>query len=247
MIFINTLDVPSNKSSIKKASVKPRQETCMKLAIIHHCLPSFAIFKRALLSICLLFLSACAATVIDISGTYPSPLVTKLPLTLGVFYDDAFSTHSYIEINDENGNDQYIVNSGSSQLALFNTMLPAVFEEVIIIEDINAIANYPQLDVVFVPAIEEFQLGLPAKTRLDVYEIWLKYNMRLSTANGDYIADWVMTAYGKSPQESFQSVNAGVNDAASVALRDLAASFALGFDNIPEINEWLKQEGLLNE
>ena len=103
------------------------------------------------------------------------------------------------------------------------------------------------IDAVFVPAIEEFQVGLPQKTRLNVYEIWVKYNMRLAQSNGDYIADWVMTAYGKSPEETFQSVDAGVNDAANVALRDLAASFTLGFSNIPEINEWLRSQNVMQE
>ena len=97
------------------------------------------------------------------------------------------------------------------------------------------------------PVIEEFQLGLPAKTKLKVYEIWVKYNMRLENANGDYIADWVMTAYGKSPTESFQTVDAGVQDAAVVALRDLAASFTLGFSDIPEVNEWLKEQENLQD
>jgi len=194
-----------------------------------------------------IMLTACSATTIDIEGTFPAPLVQKIPLKIGVIYDDAFSSHSYIEINDNTGDDQYIINSGSSQIALFNTMLPAVFEEVVQLDSLDSAADQDDLDAVFVPAIEEFQVGLPQKTRLNVYEIWVKYNMRLAQANGDYIADWVMTAYGKSPEETFQSVDAGVNDAANVALRDLAASFTLGFSNIPEVNEWLRSENVLGE
>ena len=73
--------------------------------------------------------------------------------------------------------------------------------------------------------------------------------MRLAGSNGDYIADWVMTAYGKSPEETslFQSVDDGVNNAANVALRDLAASFTLGFSDIPEVNDWLKTQDALEE
>ena len=201
--------------------------------------------RTAVLAV-LLLLGSCSATTIDISGTYPAPLVQKLPLTVGVIYDNAFTNHSYIEINDNTGDDQYIINSGASQVALFNTMLPAVFEEVVRLDNMDSASNFAELDAVLVPAIEEFQVGLPQKTRLNVYEIWVKYNMRLARANGDYIADWVMTAYGKSPEETFQSVDAGVNDAANVALRDLAASFALGFSNIPEVNEWLRSENVLN-
>ena len=202
--------------------------------------------KMALVATVLL-LSACAATTIDISGTFPAPLIQKLPLTVGVFYDSAFTNHSFIEINDSTGDDQYIINSGSSQIELFNTMLPAVFQNVIELDSIESANARSDLDAVFVPAIEEFQVGLPQKTRLNVYEIWVKYNMRLAGSNGDYIADWVMTAYGKSPEETFQSVDDGVNDAANVALRDLAASFTLGFSDIPEVNDWLRVQNALGE
>ena len=202
--------------------------------------------KMALVATVLL-LSACAAKTIDISGTFPAPLIQKLPLTVGVFYDSAFTNHSFIEINDNTGDDQYIINSGSSQIELFNTMLPAVFQNVIELDSIESANARSDLDAVFVPAIEEFQVGLPQKTRLNVYEIWVKYNMRLAGSNGDYIADWVMTAYGKSPEETFQSVDDGVNDAANVALRDLAASFTLGFSDIPEVNDWLRVQNALGE
>ncbi len=202
--------------------------------------------KYSLASIIVL-LTACSATTINIEGSFPAPLVQKLPLTVGVYYDEAFINHSFIEINDNTGDDQYIINSGASQLELFNTMLPAVFEQVVQLDSLESASSMSDIDAVFVPAIEEFQVGLPKKTRLNVYEIWVKYNMRLAQSNGDYIADWVMTAYGKSPEETFQSVDAGVNDAANVALRDLAASFTLGFSNIPEINEWLRSQNVMQE
>jgi hypothetical protein len=210
-------------------------------------LDAFALARHACLLGVLALLTACSAATIDIEGTFPAPLVQKLPLTVGVYYDADFVNHSYIEINDNTGDDQYIINSGASQIELFNTMLPAIFEEVVLLDSIDSAGNYTNLDAVFVPSIEEFQVGLPQKTRLNVYEIWVKYNMRLAKANGDFIADWVMTAYGKSPEETFQSVDAGVNDAANVALRDLVASFTFGFSNIPEVNEWLRSENALGQ
>lgn len=192
-------------------------------------------------------LSACAANTITLTGTFPSPLVRKLPLTVGVYYPDELRNYSFTEFDDNTGKDQYIIQSGTSQVELFNTLLPALFQNVVMLESLDNVQNNTNLDAVFVPVIEEFQLGLPAKTRLNVYEIWVKYNMRLSNANGDYIADWVMTAYGKAPEETFKSVDAGVQDAAIVAMRDLAASFTIGFSGIPEVNEWLKSNDYITE
>ena len=54
-----------------------------------------------------------------------------------------------------------------------------------------------------------------------------------------------MPAYGKSPEESFQSVDNGIQNAAVVAMRDLAASFTLEFADNPEVNEWLKENEYL--
>ncbi|HEY0961833.1 MAG TPA: hypothetical protein VGE69_05700 [Pseudomonadales bacterium] len=209
-------------------------------------LPSAAIGRKlslagtALLGV---LLASCAANTINISGSYPSPLVRKIPITVGVYYPEELRNFSFTEIDDYTGDDQYIVNSGETQIELFNTVLPALFENVVMLDSLEN--RSPELDAVFVPAIEEFQLGLPQKTKLKVYEVWVKYNMRLEEPEGEYIADWVMTAYGKSPTESFQSVDAGVQDATVVALRDLAASFTLGFSGIPEVNEWLAENSKL--
>lgn len=188
----------------------------------------------------LLLLSGCAARTISLSATYPTPLVVPLPLTIGVYYPDELRDFQYIEIDDNTGNDQYIIEAGASQVALFDTVLPVMFENVVALDSPTPGQG---VDAVFIPTVEEFQLGLPEKTRLSVFEVWLKYNMRLTQPNGDYIADWVMTAYGKSPTESFQSVDAGVQNAAEVAMRDLAATFSLGFTEFPDVKDWVAQQG----
>jgi hypothetical protein len=195
-----------------------------------------------LTAVCLALLSsACSVSTITLSGNYPAPLARKLPITVGVYYPEELRNYAYVEIDDASGKDQYIIQSGESQMRLFNTVLPALFQDVVLLDSLDDVPQNGAIDAVFVPAIEEFQLGLPNKTKLKVYEIWLKYNMRLSKTNGDYIADWVMTAYGKSPDESFQSVDEGVKDAATVAMRDLAASFTLGFTGVPGVSDWLRE------
>ena len=113
-----------------------------------------------------------------------------------------------------------------------------MFDRVIVVDNLED-ARAEGVDAVFAPAIEEFQLALPAKTKLDVYEVWIKYNMRLLTAEGDYIADWILTSYGKTPTETFRSAADGINEAAVVALRDLASSFSLSFGQVPEVRDWL--------
>ena len=184
-----------------------------------------------------LSLSGCGVSNVVIEGSFPTPNINKIPVTVAVYYDDAIRGFSYIEYS-ETGQEEFNIESGQSHMELFNAVLPAMFDRVIVVDNLED-ARAEGVDAVFAPAIEEFQLALPAKTKLDVYEVWIKYNMRLLTAEGDYIADWILTSYGKTPTETFRSVADGINEAAVVALRDLASSFSLSFGQVPEVRDWL--------
>ncbi len=190
-----------------------------------------------LVALVLLTLAACGVNNVVIQGSFPTPNINKLPLSVAVYYDPALIDFAYIEYS-ETGNEEYNIASGQSHVELFNAVLPAMFDSVVIVDSIEAAAAQG-VDAIFAPAIEEFQLALPAKTKLDVYEIWIKYNMRLMTREGDYIADWVLTSYGKTPTENLRSVESAINEAAVVALRDLASSFSLSFTQVPEVRDWL--------
>ena len=196
--------------------------------------------KHARVSVLLVFaaaLAGCGVNNVTIEGSFPTPNISKLPLTVAVYYDDALKEFAYMEYS-ETGSEEFNIESGQSHVQLFNAVLPAMFDQVVEVNQMEE-AQAGQVDAVFMPLIEEFQLALPAKTKLDVYEVWIKYNMRLLTAEGDYIADWVLTSYGKTPTETFRSAEAGINEAAVVALRDLASSFSLTFTQVPEVRDWL--------
>ncbi|MFT4863415.1 MAG: hypothetical protein ACI95C_002646 [Pseudohongiellaceae bacterium] len=182
----------------------------------------------------------CGVNNVVIDGSFPTPNISKMPVSIAVYYDDALKDFAYLEYS-ETGSEEFNIQSGASHIQLFNVITPAMFERVVFVDSMEE-AQAAGVDAVFTPAIEEFQLALPAKTKLDVYEVWIKYNMRLITPQGDYIADWVLTSYGKSPTETFRSVDAAINDAAVVALRDLASSFSLSFDDVPEVKEWLAKQ-----
>ena len=193
-------------------------------------------FSMALLFVALA-LSGCGVSNVVIEGSFPTPNINKIPVAVAVYYDDALREFSYMEYS-ETGQEEFNIESGQSHMELFNAVLPAMFNRVIFVDSVED-ARAEGVDAVFAPVIEEFQLALPTKTKLDVYEVWIKYNMRLLTLEGDYIADWILTSYGKTPTETFGSVVAGINEAAIVALRDLASSFSLSFGQVPEVRDWL--------
>lgn len=193
--------------------------------------------RKVLMLMVALSLAACGVNNVVIEGNFPTPNINKLPLSVAVYYDEALTEFAYIEYS-ETGNEEYNIASGQSHVDLFNAVLPAMFDDVVVVGTIEE-AEALGVDAVFAPIIEEFQLALPAKTKLDVYEVWIKYNMRLMTPEGGYIADWVLTSYGKTPTESMRSAENAINEAAIVALRDLASSFSLSFTQVPEVRDWL--------
>ena len=193
--------------------------------------------KPLTISLISCFLISCGVSNLVIQGNFPTPNINKIPLSVAVYYDDALRAFSYMEYS-ETGREEINIESGESHIRLFNAVLPAMFEEVIEVEGFDD-PNVQDVDAVFAPVIEEFQLALPEKTKLEVYEVWIKYNMRILNSRGASLADWVVTSYGKTPTETFLSVEDGINDAAIVALRDLASSFSLNFTRVPEVQDWL--------
>jgi hypothetical protein len=200
---------------------------------------SYGFCQRLLMSlVIMLTLASCAASTVTVRGSYPRPNIPAMPLTIGVYYGEGLTDFVYTEFTDA-GKEEYFVETGDTHKDLFNTVLPAMFQRVVVLNNpADAVAQ--GVDAVFIPRINEFQLGMPQKTRLDAYEVWVRYNMRLTGADGSYIADWVMTAYGKTTTASFSTAERGINDASVAALRDLASNFSLGFTGVPDVRDWLQ-------
>ena len=200
----------------------------------------FCQYTKQLLGGCLIFfVQSCGTSSIVIEGQYPSPNVTKIPLSIGVIYPQELIDFNYVEYS-EIGEEEYRVQSGQSHRDLFDALLPSMFEKVVVLDSIESAVSQ-EVDIVFLPAIEEFQLALPSKTKLDVFEVWVKYNLRISDSEGEGIADWILTSYGKTPTRTMRSVENSINQAAVVALRDFASSFTLGFSQVTEISQWMSQ------
>ena len=95
------------------------------------------------------------------------------------------------------------------------------------------------LDAVLVPHVQELQYSIPNHTKINVFEIWMRYRYELYAPDGELLAEWSMTSYGKTPTAFLQTAEAAVNLAAVVALRDAGANFAMNFTRVPEVRAWL--------
>jgi hypothetical protein len=190
----------------------------------------------------LVLLAGCGPTKVIVEGNFPTPLMAPLPLVLGVWYGDDFANHEFFDEAKSRSESSWIVQTGAAQVAMWDTLLGGMFTELVHMRGAPLPTQMNQaVDAVLVPHVDELQYSIPAHTNIKVYEIWMRYRMELVTPNGEPIAEWTMTAYGKTPTAFLRSDQAAVNLAAVVALRDAGANFATGFTRVPAVREWLAQ------
>ncbi|MBV1931503.1 MAG: hypothetical protein KUG71_07285 [Porticoccaceae bacterium] len=178
-----------------------------------------------------LILTSCA-THVEVSGTFPTPLNKQLPISSVVVFDQAFSSYRF---ENTDGREVSIA-VGQTQVDLFTAITKSVFESATFT---NTMPTAADTDLILVPRVEEVQISMPYQTKLNVFEVWIKYNLQVFDHNGEAVADWIMSAYGKTPTKFLKSDSKALNQAAIVALRDAGAHFIIAFDRVPEIRQWL--------
>jgi hypothetical protein len=198
-------------------------------------------------------LVGCGANEVVVEGQFPQPVLEKLPITLGVYYDPEFRNHEFFDEASGRGESDWIVRTGAAQTQMYNTLLGGMFEKIVKLnelprEDRVPTAQQGGIDAILVPHVDELQYSIPRHTKINVFEIWIRYRYQLYAPDGELLADWTMTSYGKTPTAFLQSAEGAVNLAAVVALRDAGANFAMNFTSVPEVKLWMEsQEPSLGE
>ena len=201
-----------------------------------------ALFAVAAASL-LLAVGGCANKVM-VKGDFPTPVLEKIPLTVGVYYDPEFRNHEFFDEASSREEVDWLVRTGEAQVQMYNTLLPGMFEKVVMLNElprgdrVDTVLE-EDVDAVLVPHVAELQYSIPDHTKINVFEIWMRYRYELYAPDGELVADWTMTSYGKTPTAFLQSAGAAVNLAAIVALRDAGANFAMNFERVPEVKAWM--------
>ncbi|MEH6616661.1 MAG: hypothetical protein V7699_02380 [Porticoccus sp.] len=193
-------------------------------------------YRRLVLLLASVLTGACSTDII-VDGDYPSALTRQLPHHVGLVLDDTF-THYTFESSQEQ---EVTMALGESQIELFNQIFGDMFESKTRLNTINQ-ASTSKVDLVVVPHVEEVQLAMPFETRLNVFEVWLKYNLQVFDSEGEPIADWLMTSYGKTQSRLMTSEKEALNQATTEALRDAGVQLVIGFHRVPEIRDWLASQ-----
>jgi hypothetical protein len=186
--------------------------------------PGFILFS--LFAFCFLIIG-CGIINVNIPEVehYPKPLLKPLPLKIGVYYNDDFQKYESMErLSSESSLN---IRLGKANIALFDYILPYVFEEVTPVQDLSeANDDMGNFDIILEPSITYYSCnfihGWETKCQVDITYAITFYslnNMRLDT--------WLINA------EGFASGHLGTlgglaKDATQIAMRDLAAQFMAG-------------------
>ena len=200
------------------------------------------------------FISGCTTNEVVVSGNFPEPLLDPLPITLGVIYPSAFAEHEFFDDAKGRAESDWLVKTGEAQVEFWDILFDGMFDEVVHIRDWETVQGRgPEIDAVLIPAIDDLQYTIPTHTNVKIYEIWMRYNFRLVEVTSihkqedgsltfspdELLAEWPITAYGKTPTALLQSAEEAVNLAAVVALRDAGAHFVTSFGATPDVAAWL--------
>jgi hypothetical protein len=199
-------------------------------------------------------MAGCSSKQVIVEGNFPEPLLDPLPITMGVIYPPAFAQHEFFDEAKGRADSDWLVKTGEAQVAFWDILLGSLFQEVVHINSWETVQSEgDRIDGVLIPSIAELQYTVPTHTNVKIYEIWMRYEFRLadiaaihqqddgalSFKPDDRLAQWPITAYGKTPTAFLQSDEEAVNLAAVVALRDAGAHFITTFGRTPEVAAWL--------
>ena len=75
-----------------------------------------------------------------------------------------------------------------------------------------------------------------------MYEVWLRYRVKITDSQDKILADWVVKGYGKTPTATLKTTSSAFNAATNIALRDVGAQLAIGFPNQSSVQGLLTPE-----
>lgn len=176
----------------------------------------------------LVLLSGCVATQFEAETVIPQPLVTRIPVVVGVHIPPAFREAVHAEKRD---GAQYSISLGKAQTGGFERLLSAMFERVVPLGSATAgAATDPAIRGVLEPVLEEFSFVTPRDTGTSLYAVSLRYRINAYKPDGEFVESWTFTGYGAQPGGSVPGQGKeALRQAASIAMRDAGAKLAVEF------------------
>ena len=179
------------------------------------------------------FLSACGSKVTVKDPTIPAPLIDKLPLKVAGRYPENFE--HFVHQERVIGKEKWSIDLGSSNQLLFTQLFGAMFTEYQVI-DADVDPSDLGVDALIEPSIDAFEFSVPNQSQTDEFAVWVRYRIKIFDDEGNQVANWPISAYGKAQSTLFGGDGA-LRRAAVLAMRDAAALIILQMDKATGISK----------
>lgn len=183
-------------------------------------------FARVLIVATLLIAAGCSTKVVVPDQSIPAPLIEKVELSVGARYPDAFN--KFVHEETVIGKDTWEIDLGKSNRLLFDKLFDSMFTGFRALEAGEDPADY-NLDALIEPTIDAFEFSVPEQSQTDAFAVWIRYRIKVFDRQGNQVANWPISAYGKSMTTTFGGDDA-LRRAAVLAMRDAAALIILQMD-----------------
>jgi hypothetical protein len=188
-------------------------------------------------------LSGCGANVVLDAPTIPTPLINKIPASVGLRMPPEFD--HFIHEEEIIGREQWSIDLGNSNAALFRQLFGFMFEEVTILNSDDDPQDFA-IDALIEPSIDAFEFSVPNQSKTDTFAVWIRYRLKVFNHAGDEVANWPVSAYGKTEKQSLRGSKA-LQRAAILAMRDAAALMIMKLDEATGISKIANGEIAMSE
>ncbi len=171
--------------------------------------------------------AGCGTTQFEAEPVFPAPLITRIPIVVGVYVPPEFSARVHEEKRD--GIDYRIV-LGKAQSDGFQRLLGAMFNRVVPLPSVAAGGSDPEIRGVLEPVLEEFAFITPRDAGTPLYAVSLKYRVNAYTPAGQLSDSWSFTGYGAQPSSGLPGQGTeSLQRATALAMRDAGAKLVTEF------------------
>ena len=141
---------------------------------------------------------------------------------------------NYVHEEEVLGREEWTIDLGRSNAVFFEQLFGYMFTDMILL-DADDDPTLMTFDAMIEPSIDAFEFSVPAQTRTDSFAVWIRYRIKVFDSQGDLVADWPISAYGKSLTTAMGGSDA-LQRAAVLAMRDAAALMIMRLDAETEIS-----------
>jgi len=176
--------------------------------------------------------------------TFPAPLVDEMNLHVGLRLSPEMQAFTHEET--VLGRDKWSVDLGDSNAKLFEDLFAHMFRQVSILQEDDTAADMP-IDVLIEASIDAFEFATPEQTGAEAFAMWIRYRLKVYDKAGAMIANWPVSAYGKSEAGGIGKADNSLEKAALLAMRDAAAVMIMKLEQETGIGALARQTPPENE